>query len=62
MCVKVCVICAQSNYFFAQKKKAKGGRQRVCTQCVIKIKFFYLMHECYKRPNMIYQFMSQNEV
>ena len=21
MCVKVCVICARSNYFFAQKKK-----------------------------------------
>ena len=48
--------------FLLKKKKAKGGRQRVCTQCVIKVKFFYLMHECYKRPNMIYQFMSQNEV
>ena len=26
--------------FLLKKKKAKGGRQRVCTQCVIKVKFF----------------------
>ena len=39
--------------FFLKKKKAKVGRQRVCTQCVIKVNLFYLMHEFTKaKPDL----------
>ena len=34
MCVKVCVICAQSNYFFAQKKEGKRRQAKgLYTMC-----------------------------